>query len=101
MRIRDIRDEDLAAVLTLNNAHATEVNALTAEELARMLRVAARPRVVEGPLGFVVAFDETTPPQGPNHAWFLARRPAFVYIDRVVIDAHARGRGLARRLYED
>jgi len=38
---------------------------------------------------------------GPNHAWFLARHRAFLYIDRVVVAAQARGRGWARRLYED
>jgi predicted GNAT superfamily acetyltransferase len=100
-RIVDIRDEDLAGLLTLNNEHAVEVNALTADALARIVAVAARARVVEGGSGFVIAFDEKTPPQGPNHAWFLARLPAFVYIDRVVVAAAARGRGLARRLYQD
>ena len=33
--------------------------------------------------------------------WFRERYPRFVYVDRVVVAAEARGRGHARRLYED
>jgi predicted GNAT superfamily acetyltransferase len=101
VRIRDIERADLPGVLALNNDHAEEVNALTAEALAQLVAVAARARVVEGGLGFLIAFDETTPIQGPNHGWFVARYSPFLYIDRVVIAAEARGRGLARCLYEE
>jgi predicted GNAT superfamily acetyltransferase len=46
----------------------------------------------------LIALDERTPVQG---AWFLARQPAFLYIDRIVIAPGSRGAGHARRLYED
>lgn len=101
MRIRDIELADLPRLLALNNDHAAEVNALTDDRLARLVDVAAAARVIEGGLGFLVAFDETTAPQGPNHAWFIGRHAAFVYVDRVVIAPEGRGRGLARQLYED
>ncbi|AKV00118.1 acetyltransferase, GNAT family [Labilithrix luteola] len=100
MHIRDIEPADLPALLALNNDHAAEVNALTHEALARLVAIAASARTIDGG-GFLVAFDEKTPAQGPNHAWFIERQPAFLYVDRVVIMAQARGRGLARRLYED
>jgi predicted GNAT superfamily acetyltransferase len=99
--IRSILRHDLPAILALNNAHAKDVNALTAEALQALLAVAAHARVVDGDKGFLIALSEQTPPQGPNHAWFLARYPAFVYIDRVVVAPEARGMGHARRLYED
>jgi hypothetical protein len=99
--IRDLAPGDLAAVLALNNAHAAEVNALTAEGLAGLVAVAARARVADDGAGFLLAFDQATPVQGPNHAWFLAREPAFLYVDRVVVAEAARGRGLARALYDD
>jgi len=99
--IRDIEAADLPFVLALNNDSAAEVNALTADALARLVAVAASARIVDGRAGFLVAFDESTPAQGPNHAWFLQHQPAFVYIDRVVIALSARGQGLGRRLYED
>lgn len=99
--IRDITNADLPEVLALNNAHAAEVNELTADALAALVAVATRARVIDGGHGFLVAFSERTPVQGPNHGWFLARHPAFLYIDRVVIAPGSRGLGHARRLYED
>src|ERR1700742_4367328 len=99
--IRAVTHDDLPAVLALNNAHAAEVNALTADALAALVAVAAHARVIDGGAGFLLAFSDRTPAQGPNHAWFLARYPAFLYIDRVVIAPEARGLGHARRLYGD
>lgn len=99
--IRTLTSDDLPAVLALNNAHAIEVNALTPEALAAMVGQAAHARMIEGGGGFLIAFSDQTPVQGPNHAWFVARHPAFLYIDRVVIAPEARGLGHARRLYED
>jgi predicted GNAT superfamily acetyltransferase/catechol 2,3-dioxygenase-like lactoylglutathione lyase family enzyme len=103
LTVRELTPADLPAVLALNNAHAAEVNCLTLPALEQALAMAARARLIgEAPgLGFVIAWDESTPDQGPNHAWFLARQRAFVYIDRVVIAEAARGRGLGRRLYHD
>ena len=99
--IRTITSEDLTAVLALNNAHAVEVNALTADALAALVAVSAHARVIDDGRGFLIALSDQTPVQGPNHAWFLAHYPAFLYIDRVVISPLSRGLGHARRLYED
>src|SRR4051812_50209619 len=98
--IRSLTAADRPAVLALNNAHAAEVNELSAEALAALLAVAAYAVVIDGGLGFLIALDERTPVQGPNHAWFLARRRAFLYIDRVAVAAEVRGQGYARRLYD-
>jgi len=99
--IRAVTGDDLPTLLALNNAHAVEVNALTADTLAALVAVAEHARVVDDVRGFLVALGDDTPVQGPNHAWFVARYPAFLYIDRIVIAPEARGLGLARRLYED
>lgn len=101
MHIRDIESRDFPFLLRINNDHAAEVNELTSERLAELVGLAARARIVDGELAFLLAFDHTTAVQGPNHGWFLAREPAFFYIDRVVVVPQARGRGLARRLYAD
>lgn len=95
---------DLDALVALNDAHAREVNALGVEGMTRAIAGAAWTGVVDaddGGIGaFLVAFDETTPAQGPNHAWFLTREARFRYVDRVVVAANARGRGVARALYD-
>ncbi|MCU0888491.1 MAG: GNAT family N-acetyltransferase [Rubritepida sp.] len=101
MRIRDITDADIPALLALNNAEAAAVNALTREAFEGLLRNAFAARVTEKAEGFLIAFDHATPPQGPNHAWFTARESYFAYVDRVVVAPAARGQGVARALYED
>jgi predicted GNAT superfamily acetyltransferase len=68
--------------------------------LTTLIAVAEHALVAEDGLGFVIALNERTPLQGPNHAWFVARYPRFLYIDRVVVAPEGQGRGLARRLYE-
>ena len=101
MSMRDIAAHDLERLLALNNAYAAEVNALTLEDFTQAVRIAAAARTVDGLPAFVIAFDERTPSRGPNHAWFLAREPAFLYVDRVVVAATAQRLGLGRRLYQD
>lgn len=101
MRIRDITEADIPALLALNNAEAEAVNALTREGFEGLLRSAFAARLAEEGLGFLIAFDHATPPQGPNHAWFTARESYFAYVDRVVVAAAARGQGVARALYAD
>jgi len=49
----------------------------------------------------LIAFDQDADYDSPNFLWFRERFARFVYIDRVVVDARARGRGLARALYEE
>jgi len=100
--VRRVEPADLPALLALNNAHAVELSLLDAEKFRGLLRVAALATAV-GPPGrpdaFLLACDHVTPPQGPNHSWFLARHPRFLYVDRVCVDPRARRRGLARALY--
>jgi hypothetical protein len=50
---------------------------------------------------FLLAFDQDAAYDSPNFLWFRERFPRFVYVDRVVVGPAARGRGLARRLYDE
>jgi predicted GNAT superfamily acetyltransferase len=47
----------------------------------------------------MLVLDESAGYDSPNFGWFRARYPRFLYVDRVVVASHARGRGLARQLY--
>jgi predicted GNAT superfamily acetyltransferase len=104
MSVRELERGDLQAVVALNNAHSVEIGLVASDRLARLLTFASLARAI-GPAGdpdaFLIAFDETVPAQGPNHAYFLARHSRFLYIDRVCVHPRARRRGLARALYED
>jgi predicted GNAT superfamily acetyltransferase len=89
------------AMLALNNAHATELSWLEPARLAHLIEHAFLVRRIGDLDGFLIAFDQDAVYDSPNFLWFRARYPRFVYVDRIVITAKARGRGYARRLYQD
>lgn len=100
-RLRVISPDAEAAVLTLNNAHATELSWLDADRLATLLGQAFHARGIGAMRAFLLAFDENAEYDSPNYQWFRARYPRFVYVDRLVVEPVARGLGHARRLYAD
>ncbi|MGE0716367.1 MAG: GNAT family N-acetyltransferase [Alphaproteobacteria bacterium] len=99
--IRPPTAADEPALLALNNAHARELSELTAAGLAALLAGAFRARVADEAAALLVALDQDARYDSPNFLWFRARFPRFVYVDRVVVAPAARGRGLARMLYDD
>ncbi len=90
-----------SALLVLNNAHAVELSWLEPGQLRKMISEAFCARRVGSVNAFLLAFDQDADYDSPNFLWFRARYRRFVYIDRIVTAANARGRGLARRLYLD
>ena len=90
----------LPPLLALNNAHAEALSLLDADGLARLVGQAFHARAVGDGEAFLIALDQTADYASPNYQWFRARHARFVYVDRVVVATAARGRGLARRLYE-
>ena len=90
-----------AALLALNNAHATELSPLDAAGLDRLLATAAHATGVAPAEALLIAFDQDADYASPNFLWWRARRPRFLYVDRLVVAPHARGKGVARALYAD
>lgn len=99
--IRDLRAVSLAGVLALNNAHAAELSWLEQGDLDHLIAEAFHARAIGDCDAFLIAFDQGADYRSPNFLWFRERYERFVYVDRVVVAASARGRGLARALYED
>jgi uncharacterized protein len=91
---------DNAAILALNNAHAQELSLLDADALSRMIGNAFHAVRAGEADAFIIAFDQDGDYQSPNFLWFRERYQRFVYVDRIAVDPAARGRGLARILYE-
>lgn len=104
MIIRPATPADFPAILALNEA---SVHFLAPMDRARLLALDAASsyhRVVEHDgqvLAFLLVFREGAGYDSPNYRWFAARHPRFLYIDRIVVSADARGLGLGPRLYED
>jgi uncharacterized protein len=88
-------------LLALNNAHSVETGPLTRDALIHMLETAFHSATKgAGKDGLLLAFDQDAGYQSPNFLWFKARYSRFVYVDRIIVAEHARGRGLARIFYE-
>jgi uncharacterized protein len=92
---------EIDTILALNALHEVETSALTAERLTNMLGNAFHwASVNQGRDGFLISFDQDADYDSVNFLWFKSRYPRFIYIDRVVVAAHARGQGIARLFYQ-
>ena len=89
------------ALLALNNAHAVELSWLEPDRFRDLVGKAFVANRIGDTEALLLAFDQDADYDNPNFNWFRARFPRFVYVDRIVVAAHARGRGHARRLYLD
>jgi predicted GNAT superfamily acetyltransferase len=96
-----VAPSDEAAILSLNNRHAEELSWLEEERLSLLLGQAFYARRIGTVEAFIMTFDQDASYDSPNFLWLKQRYPRFVYVDRVVVDEAARGRGHARRFYED
>jgi len=93
---------DKVAVLSLNNSHANETSTLDETSLAELLGMTSYARGIDsGATAFLIALDQNAPYRNPNFSWFKQSRESFVYIDRIIVAASARGQGIARILYDD
>ena len=92
-----------ANLLALNAAHETETSPLMPATLQQLLASSWHLSLAgtDGQDGFLIALDDTSDHPGINFQWFKARLTRFVYIDRVIVSAAARGRGVARTLYDE
>jgi uncharacterized protein len=102
--IRDARPADFAAIASLNKESERFVSPMNEARLAQLHAWASYHRVIElaGEVAaFLIAFREGAGYDSPNYRWFSERYPSFVYIDRVIVDAAHRSRGLASALYAD
>jgi hypothetical protein len=91
--------EPSAALLGLNNDHAVELSLLEPDRFAALVAMAFWARQVGEADAFLIAMDQDAAYDSTNFLWLRARYDRFVYIDRVVVADHARGRGLAQHLY--
>ena len=89
------------ALLALNNEHARELSWLEPERLRHLVAQAFLARRIGNLDAFLLAFNQDADYDSPNFLWFRSRYRRFVYVDRIVVAASARGRGLARKLYDD
>lgn len=102
--LRPATAADHAAVLALNNTEVPRVNALAADEFAKIAALSIHFTVAEDPqglLGFVMCIPSGTDYWSGNYRWFGERYARFLYLDRVVVAARRRRGGVGRALYDE
>lgn len=102
--LRDAEPRDLPDLLRLNASSVAQLSPLDDASIARLLAECALARVAcvgDRVAGMVLALREGAAYDSPNYRWFADRHATFLYVDRVVVDATHRGRGVASRLYAD
>ena len=90
-----------AGLLALNNAHSVELGPLDEKRMRHIVAQAFLAARMGDADALLLALDQNADYDSPNFLWFRARFERFVYVDRIVVALHARGRGLARRLYRE
>ena len=104
--LRPYRDRDLDALVAVNDAAYPAVPITPAEELAELIGMSSVAVVVDdgAAAGFVLGMPPGLAYQSENYLFFSARArehgTTFVYVDRIVLAAHVRGRALGPQLYD-
>ena len=104
LTIRDACAGDFADILRLNTEWVHFTSHLDEAALARLHAMSPYHRVAVSAgrvVAFLLALREGADYDSPNYRWFADRGGAFLYVDRVIVDSAAQGRGVARMLYDD
>ena len=100
--IREAEEEDFDRIVELNGAVVEWTSAMDVERLRELARLSCFHRValMDGHVAaFLLAMREDAPYPNDNHAWFAARFPRFVYVDRVVVGSDFAGLSIGSLLY--
>ena len=98
--MRQIRSAT-SQLLALNNENAAHLSHLTHTQFGRLIGESFYAGVINDADALLLSFDQSADYDSPNFLWFRERYDRFVYVDRVVTAAAARGQGYARTLYAD
>jgi predicted GNAT superfamily acetyltransferase len=104
--LRPIEPADRASILALNEADVHHLSPLDGDRLDALIGWCAHAEVIvatDAPsevLGFVLTVPPHTAYDSPNYRWFEDTLPAFLYLDRIVVAADARRRGVGSFVYD-
>jgi predicted GNAT superfamily acetyltransferase len=101
--LRAVRDDDLEALVALNDAAYPAVPITPVDDFASLLAYADLVLVVDDgePAGFLLTMKPGLDYASENYRWFSARSSDFFYVDRIVLAPRLQGLGFGRRLYEE
>ena len=96
--------EDFGTLVELNEREVQQTSPMDLERLRELAQLSSYYTVaeVDGRVAaFLLALREGAPYLNDNYAWFAARFPRFVYVDRIVVGAEFAGLKIGSRLYQD
>ena len=96
--------EDFGTLVELNEREVQQTSPMDLERLRELAQLSSYHTVaeVDGRVAaFLLALREGAPYLNDNYAWFAARFPRFVYVDRIVVGAEFAGLKIGSRLYQD
>ena len=105
LSLRPVQESDTARLLELNRAAVPAVNDLDSIGLTALLAAGHSATAVvadadpDTVLGFTILFAPGADYASENYRWFSGRSADFLYLDRIVVAADHRGRGLGALLY--
>jgi uncharacterized protein len=99
--ITQLTPTDIPWVLALSAQNETETGFLDEAKLTHMVSESFCAQVATPDLGYLITFAPDAHYDSPNFVWFVNRGGKFIYVDRIVVAAQARGQGIARAFYEN
>jgi predicted GNAT superfamily acetyltransferase len=104
VELRDAVAGDFDIICALNSSEVQHTSAMDMTALAELNALSCYHKVacLDGVVSaFLLAMCNGSPYKNENFDWFSRKYPRFIYVDRVVVSAVARGRRLGSLLYED
>ncbi|RPH49883.1 MAG: GNAT family N-acetyltransferase [Desulfobacteraceae bacterium] len=102
--IRDAVESDFESIVRINDSEVQQTSQMGLDRLGLLVRMSSYCKVatLEGQVAaFLIALREGAPYENDNYSWFASRFPIFLYIDRIVVDAHFSGHKIGSKLYGD
>lgn len=103
MNIRNATDQDLSAVLAMNEDSVPHVSSVDLSEMKYYLENANSFLIIEEdrePAGFMIVLQKGLNYESLNYKFFSTNYDEFDYVDRIVITEKYRGRKLGTALYQ-
>ena len=102
--VRPVVAGDLPRLHEINQANVPAVGSVDVDRLGFIVTESPIALVVEvddDVAGFCLVLGPDSAYDSVNYRWFTERYDRFMYLDRVAVDAAARGRGLGTLLYAE
>jgi len=89
-------------ILRMNKQFVHWLAPMDRDELIYILNLAKYARQIDNGRGVLIAYDnDTVYPNHENMRWLAKKFDRFFYIDRVIVDGKASGKGYGKMLYVD